>query len=161
MKRSIQLLVGCCVGIAVLLLQPSLSQADEIVSTVNVLRNALDAVALGEQQGRQVLFIQIDHIAKGEVKSIPYPLRLGSEYLVVAVGDHNRILDIDLGVQVVGGPVIGADQSESNVAMVTIPRVSPVVAGRDVIRFDFSVQAYTVARNHNDGFYALIVYRMD
>ena len=43
-----------------------------IVSTINVLRKVLELVAIGEGEKRQVLFIQINNIKKGEVNTQTY-----------------------------------------------------------------------------------------
>lgn len=122
------------------------------VSTVDVLKRTLAAVGKIEQNGGQVLFIQIDNVHKDYTKSQTYELGSGATYTIAAIGDDDRIDDIDLKVLDANGLTVAEDQDAQNIAVVAL-------APRRSQRFSLKVNPYAMKRGANDGFYALIVAR--
>lgn len=130
----------------------SLTDARAQVSAKNVLERAGAVVEKLEEQDAQVLFIQVDNISKEQIATQSYALEPGSTYAIVAVGDQDRIQDIDLAVADSDGDIVGKDNDESNLAIVKIkPRVKET--------FKIAVKGYKMTRS--DGFYAIIICRLD
>ncbi|MEK7728996.1 MAG: hypothetical protein AAB354_11325 [candidate division KSB1 bacterium] len=128
------------------------SAAHAQVTTANVLTRVVAAVATIEKAKSQILFIQIDNLKNGSTDSQTYSLSAGSAYSVIAIGDEQRIQDLDLEVYDENNSKVGEDSDAQNVAKVTVrPRWSGT--------FTFAVSAYRMS--HQDGFYGIIVYRED
>jgi len=88
------------------------------------MKAAAVCVAKEEAQGNQVLFVQIDVVRKGFTSSQTLTLGAGSKYRIYAIGDGNRIVDIDLSVDDADGNEVGKDNDFTNVAIVEV-RVEP------------------------------------
>lgn len=100
------------------------------------------------------MFIQVDHISRGMTASQTYTLNGGSRYSMLALGDEGRITDIDLEVYDESGNLVGRDNDTMNIAKVTI-------SAPDTGRYKFKVKAYSFKSGFSDGFYALVLYRID
>jgi hypothetical protein len=122
------------------------------VSMQNVMKRASAVVEKLESQKAQILFMQIDTLEKGDISTQSYNLEAGQEYAIVAIGDEERIQDIDLVVVDDNAKVIGKDDDEENIALV---KVKPKKSGT----FNLGVKGFKMARN--DGFYAVIICRID
>lgn len=126
--------------------------ADAQVSAVNVLKRAAAAIEKVESDGAQVLFVQIDNLNKGQTSTQTYTLAAGHKYAVIAIGDDERIQDLDLIVFDEDDDEAGRDSDDKNVAVVQLkPRKST--------NYKFSVKGYKMSRE--DGFFALVVCRLD
>src|SRR5690349_3980125 len=90
------------------------------VSATNVLKRATAIVEKLEEQKAQVLFLQVDNIEKEKISTQTYTLESGSTYAIVAIGDADRIQDIDLVVVDENGDVAGKDTDDANVAIVKV-----------------------------------------
>lgn len=105
-----------------------------------------------EEKGAQVLTIQIDNIKKDQISLKNYTLEAGEEYAIIAIGDQERIQDIDLAVLDKGNNLVGKDSDDSNVAIV---KVTP----SRTQSYSIGVKGYKMSRI--DGFYAIIICRFD
>ena len=123
------------------------------VSMLDVSKRTFSAVAHEEEKGNQVLFMQINSVAKETVNFQTYHLDGGSTYKVYAIGDDNRILDIDLEVLDEEGKRLGMDDDDQNVAIVRFnnPRSQKVT---------FRAWPSKLAKGVNDGFFGLVVLRL-
>jgi hypothetical protein len=124
------------------------------VSTQDVLKRTLAIVALEESRDNQVLFIQVDVISRDVIKSQTYTLPGGSRYRVYAIGDGGRIADLDLEVRDSDNDLVKKDDDDSNVAIVEF-RVARTE------KFTFKVDAAKMKPGAKDGFYGLVVVRLD
>ncbi|HEY0458738.1 MAG TPA: hypothetical protein VGC97_06255 [Pyrinomonadaceae bacterium] len=122
------------------------------VSAANVLKRASAIVDKLESQKAQVLFLQVDNIEKEKISTQTYTLEAGSTYAVVAIGDEERIQDIDLVVVDDEGEVAGKDTDEANVAIVK-------VKSKKTQAYKIGVKGYKMAKN--DGFFAIVICRLD
>jgi hypothetical protein len=145
---------AACVVFAVVATSAQPPRAEAQVSTLNVLKRTTAAVALEEAAQHQVLFIQIDNVARNSVKSQTYTLTGGSRYRVYAIGDDDRITDIDLAVYDGNNNLITKDDDEANVAIVGFSL-------RNTTKVTFKVTPAEMKRGVQDGFYGLVVVRMD
>jgi len=123
-----------------------------IISTTAIFKQIITVVGTMEDNDAQVLFAQLDNIEKGMVSTQSYYLEGGSTYMVVAIGDGERLTDIDLQVLDSDEDLVGEDKDDSNVAVVS---VSPSYGEK----FYFRVSAY--AMDSNDAFYGIVVCRTD
>lgn len=124
------------------------------VSTLPVLKRAVAAVDKEEDRGNQVLLLQVDSVQKGSTKSQTITLAAGSKYRVYAIGDDNRIVDIDLSIDDADGKEVGKDDDDKNVAIVEV-RVAKTQ------RYTLKTTPFKLKENIKDGFFALIVVRVD
>lgn len=155
MKKLIFLTVLTCTFFA---LQAQFSQLNsglvnsqsQIVSTQTVLLRVAEAIKTIEDLNKQVLFVQVDNISKGVTSSQTYQLSGGEEYVIAAIGDEDRITDIDLEVYDSNGYLVGKDTKTSNVAVV-------IVQASSTQTYKFKIKGY--AMSQNDGFYGIIVSR--
>ncbi|MCC6280376.1 MAG: hypothetical protein IT262_07245 [Saprospiraceae bacterium] len=129
------------------------------VSVKEILRKAILLVAAIEEQGHQILLVQLDNVKAGGSSSQTYPLSSGSTYMIVAMGDE-RIKDIDLCVYDAAGVKIKCDADEKNVAIVSL-------VSSESDRYKFTVKPFAMESvqegfkdSFKDGFFALIVARM-
>jgi hypothetical protein len=122
------------------------------VSAANVLKRAAAIVEKLESQKAQVLFLQVDNIEKDKISTQTYTLEAGSTYAVVAIGDEERIQDIDLVVVDEDGEIDGKDTDDANVAIVK-------VKSKKTQAYKIGVKGYKMAKN--DGFYAIVICRLD
>lgn len=128
------------------------SDATAQVSAVNVLKRAAAAIEKVEADGAQVLFVQIDNLKKGQTSTQTYTLAPGHKYAAIAIGDDERIQDLDLIVLDDDDDEAGRDSDDKNVAVVQLkPRASTT--------YKFAVKGYKM--NRDDGFFALILCRLD
>jgi hypothetical protein len=121
------------------------------VSTLEVLQRTAMLVGLEEGKGNQVLLVLIDHVAQGGTTTQTYTLSGGNTYRVYAVGDDNRIADIDLAVYS-NGNLVRRDDKEANVAAVSF------FVGVTQ-KFAFKVTPYKLRPGARDGFYGLVIVR--
>ena len=128
------------------------SRVSAQVSTANVLGRVLAAVVAIESNDQQVLFIQVNNLDRGMRTSQSYRLDDNSSYTILAIGDEERIQDIDLVVYDGKGKEVGRDKDAQNIAMVTL---TPRREGT----FKFTVEGYRM--NARDGFYGIILYRLN
>ncbi|MBX9626916.1 MAG: hypothetical protein K2X82_24155 [Gemmataceae bacterium] len=124
------------------------------VTTLPVLKRALTIVAKEEGDDNQVLFMMVDAVKKGQTKSQTMTLDAGATYHVYAVGDDNRIKDIDLKVDDADGKEVGRDEDDTNLAIVEL-RV------RKTQQFKFKVEPFRMRAGVGDGFFALIIVRVE
>jgi hypothetical protein len=138
------------VGVALAVCQAGRAQ----VTTLPVLKRTLTVVANEEAKSSQVLFVQVDHVERGFSKTQTYTLTAGSTYRVWAIGDDDRILDIDLEVLDKDGDRVVKDDDDRNEALVQF-RVSKTQ------HFTLKVVPYKMKEGVKDGFYSLVVVRVD
>lgn len=122
------------------------------VSTQKILTRVLDFVKDAEMQKGQILFMHVDNIDLGEEKSVYYTLKAGHKYGIIALGDDDRALDIDLSVSDDKAYKVGQDKTKANSALV---RVQPKHDGIFVIH----IKANEMIEKRKDGFYGLIIMR--
>src|SRR5262249_35509632 len=139
-------------GAAGLLLAAGAAHAQ--ISTLSVLKRGLACAAMEEGQSNQILLFQIDSLRRGFTKSQTYTLPGGADYRVYAIGDDDRIEDIDLEVFDAGGRLVAKDIDDSNVAIVNF-RVTRTQ------KYEFKVNPYKMKDGAPDGFYSLVVVRID
>jgi hypothetical protein len=92
-------------------------------------------------------------LAHEEVNNQTYHLEAGSGYKVYAIGDDNRILDIDLEVLDEEGKRIGVDDDDQNVAIVRFEN-------KKSQKVTLRAWPSKLANGINDGFFGLVVVRM-
>lgn len=126
--------------------------ANAQVSVTGVMKRALAAIEKLEGEEAQILFVQVDNISKGQLSTQTYTLDKGSRYAVIALGDEERIQDIDLVVVDEDGEVAGKDSDDKNVAVVQLqPKKKQV--------FKLAVKGYKMSRD--DGFFGIVICRLD
>ncbi len=138
-------------GLTVLFWGFGTSAANAQVSTQNVLKRVSAVVEKLEGQGAQILFIQVDAIKQEQLSTQTYALQGGSTYAVVAVGDEDRIQDIDLAVVDEEGDLAGKDTDDSNLAVVKFKSTASQT-------YKFGVKGYKMSKK--DGFFAIVVARL-
>jgi hypothetical protein len=123
------------------------------VSMLEASKRTFSVIGHEEDKGNQVLFMQINSVAKETANNQSYQLQAGSVYKIYAVGDDNRILDIDLEVLDEDGKRLGMDNDDQNVAIVRFenPKSQKI-----------TLRAWPgkLANGVNDGFFGLVVVRM-
>jgi len=124
------------------------------VSALEVMKAAAVCVALEEARGNQVLLVQIDVATKGFTRSQTLTLQAGSKYRIYAIGDGNRIVDIDLSVDDADGNEVGKDNDFTNVAIVEV-RVAKTQ------QYTLKAHPYKLKDGIKDGFFAFIIVRID
>ena len=123
-----------------------------LVSTAEIFKRIVITVGKLESMGCQILFAQLDNIKRNYVDTQTYALQSGSSYSIVAIGDEERVQDIDLKVLDENNNVVGKDDDSENIAMV---QVSPRRSGK----FKIIVSGYEM--NRSDAFYGIIIARND
>ena len=118
------------------------------------MKAAAVCVAKEEAQGNQVLLVQIDVATKGFTRSQTLTLRAGSKYRIYAIGDGNRIVDIDLSVDDADGKEVGKDNDDKNVAIVEV-RVAKTQ------QYTLKAHPYKLKDGIKDGFFAFIIVRIN
>ena len=124
------------------------------VSALEVMKAAAVCVAKEEAQGNQVLLVQIDVATKGFTRSQTLTLQAGSKYRIYAIGDGNRIVDIDLSVDDADGNEVGKDNDFTNVAIVEV-RVAKTQ------QYTLKAHPFRLKDGIKDGFFAFIIVRID
>jgi hypothetical protein len=127
-------------------------EAKAQISVKNVMDRASTAIDKLEESGAQVLYMQVDVLKRDDIGLSSYTLEAGNEYAIVAIGDADRIKDIDMAVLDSSNNPVGKDNDETNVAIV---KVTP----KRTQTFKFGVKGHEMTRN--DGFYALIICRLN
>lgn len=122
------------------------------ISVSNVMDRAKTVVDKLEDEGYQVLYMKIDNIKKDAIALDSYPLTAGNKYAIIAIGDADRIQDIDLAVLDGNSELAGKDNDDSNLAIV---KVNPSKSQT----YKIGVKGYQMSKN--DGFYAIIICRLD
>ncbi|MCA1964401.1 MAG: hypothetical protein LDL31_10690 [Prosthecobacter sp.] len=128
--------------------------ASAIVGTQEILKRLLAAIMTVEKLNYQVLLTQTDSVRHDTPSTMTYTLTAGSFYKVIALGDNDRVADIDLKVYDENDNLVGSDDDDTNVAEVN---VSPKWTGK----FKFVVDAYKMNSGYNDAFYGLVVARKE
>ena len=118
------------------------------------MKAAAVCVALEEARGNQVLLVQIDVATKGFTRSQTLTLQAGSKYRIYAIGDGNRIVDIDLSVDDADGKEVGKDNDFTNVAIVEV-RVAKTQ------QYTLKAHPFRLKDGIKDGFFAFIIVRID
>ena len=121
-----------------------------IVSVKPVLRQVVPVVGLLERCGSQVLAVYMDCVARDGEKTFECELPSSPAYRCVALGDEERIQDIDVRVYDPLGNWVGEDRDETNVAAVEF---RAELDGK----YQFQVTPYEIY--HDDGFCGLIISR--
>lgn len=145
MKTKARLLIAL-----LFLMLPALAPA--IVSTADVLKRLVSLAALLEGKDYQLLMAQVDFVTRNGSSSMTYELAKGETYRIVAIGDDERVFDIDLRALDENDRLVGNDDDETNIAEVSI---TPKWTGK----FRFEVSAHRMAKSINDAFYALVIAR--
>jgi hypothetical protein len=130
------------------------SPAQAQVTTLPILKRTLAVVAKEEAIGNQIIFVTIDNVEKGANKSHNITLPANAKYRIYAVGDDERILDIDLVVLDSNGREVGRDDDDQNVAIVEV-RV------RRTQQYTLKVIPDKLKAGVQDGFFSLVVVRID
>ncbi|MBS1792524.1 MAG: hypothetical protein JSS81_01650 [Acidobacteria bacterium] len=121
------------------------------VTAQNVLKRASALVQKLEAQKAQILFLQIDNVKQEQISTQSYQLEAGKKYVIVAIGDQDRIQDIDLVVANEDDEVVGKDNDETNAAVVQF-------TAETTGSYKMAVQGYKMSKK--DGFYAIVICRM-
>lgn len=124
------------------------------VPTANLLSRVIQVVQIMEQNNSQVLMMKMDNLTRGQSATIAYELSAGQTYHIVAVGDADRISDIDLSAMNDNGVILASDRKAENIAVVTL---TPTTSGV----FYFKVSPYAFVGSKQDGFFGLLVTRAD
>ncbi len=143
---SLGLLLGLACGLR--------GDAQAQVSTMNVLKRTAAAVALEEQRDEQVLFIQVDHVSRNNQRKQTYPLDGNARYRIYAIGDDDRITDIDLSVLNDRNLLVKRDNDAENIAIVDF-------AVQQAGNYTFQVNPYRMRSGARDGFFSLILVRLE
>jgi len=141
-------------GLIIILMGTMPQVASAQISALEVMKAAAVCVAKEEAQGNQVLFVQIDVVSKGFTRSQTLTLRAGSKYRIYAIGDGNRIVDIDLSVDDADGNEVGKDNDFTNVAIVEV-RVAKTQ------QYTLKAHPFRLKDGIKDGFFAFIIVRID
>jgi hypothetical protein len=123
------------------------------VSVMPVVERCSTVIAELEKQDAQILLFQIDHVSKGGTSSQTYTLRGGNDYFIIAIGDEERIADVDLCVYDSDGDKVKCDADDKNIAIVDF-------TSKIEQKYKFVVSAYKMNEDYTDGFFGLIVARM-
>lgn len=86
------------------------------VSTAEIFKRIVITVGKLESMESQILFAQLDNIKRNSVNTQTYTLQSGSSYTIVAIGDEERVQDIDLKVLDENNNVFGKDDDSENIA---------------------------------------------
>lgn len=125
------------------------------ISINDVLTRTTRAIQREEQMENQILFVQIDNVAKDRTSTQTYTLPADATFRVYAIGDDDRIADIDLEVLDASGTVIGKDEDDQNVAIVALR------SGTAARRVSIKVNPYAMKGGVNDGFFSILIVRID
>ena len=124
-----------------------------IVSSYGTVELVQKVVSVEEDQDNQSLFVQVDNATRGGAKTQTYALNTGETYRIYAVGDQQRIRDIDLAVYSPSGSYIIEDSDSSNIALVQF-------AARSTGYYTLKITPYSMTSGIRDGFYGLVVVRV-
>jgi len=122
-----------------------------VVSVDGIMGRLLETIEFTENNDWQVIFLQVDNLVQKQVSRQTYTLEADSGYVLVALGDGNRITDIDLQVYDDSGKLLGEDKDDSNVALVEMET-------KQQTKVTLSVSAWSMEAN--DGFFALLIARI-
>lgn len=122
------------------------------ISVQDLLSSINDSAKRIEEDGGQILLINIDNIDFKQEKTTYYTLKAESKYGIMAIGDNERISNIDLSVSDDKAYPVGVDNSVLNTAIV---KVQPKHEGIFVIH----VKASAMVGKIKDGFFGLIIFR--
>ena len=141
MKRIVSILI------AIMLFS---SPAFGLVSTKEIFKRIIFTADKLENMGSQILFSQLDNIDRDSVDTQTYPLKSGNSYIIIALGDDERVQDIDLEVLDENNNVVGRDADGENIAIVEVrPKWSGI--------FKIRVSGYEMSSS--DAFYGIIIAR--
>ncbi|MCX6212829.1 hypothetical protein [Spirosoma sp.] len=101
----------------------------------------------------QVLFVMIDYVTRDGSATQSLHLSSDNRYRVIAIGDDNRIRDIDLYVLNEYGSEVAKDPDDKNIAACTFRPASSGI-------YKFKVKPYKMLEEVKDGFFGLIVSRI-
>ncbi|MBQ4143808.1 MAG: hypothetical protein IJD43_10065 [Thermoguttaceae bacterium] len=122
------------------------------VSSVPILKNSVVVAMALEEKGAQLLHMNISDLEKGGASTYTARLASGSSYVVVAVGDDERVQDLDLQVYDENDNLVEEDNDSKNIA---VAQVAPKWTGE----FKCKVSGYRMS--HDDAFYAILIFRVD
>ncbi|HRW93588.1 MAG TPA: hypothetical protein P5560_11615 [Thermotogota bacterium] len=121
-----------------------------VVSVDGIMGRLMETIAFTENNDWQIVFLQVDNLVQNQVSRQTYTLEADSGYVLVALGDGNRITDIDLQVYDDSGKLLGEDKDDSNAAIVEVET-------KQQTKVTLSVSAWSMEAN--DGFFALLIAR--
>jgi len=121
-----------------------------VVSVDGIMGRLMETIAFTENNDWQIVFLQVDNLVQNQVSRQTYTLQADSGYVLVALGDGNRITDIDLQVYDDSGKLLGEDKDDSNAAIVEVET-------KQQTKVTLSVSAWSMEAN--DGFFALLIAR--
>jgi len=121
-----------------------------VVSVDGIMGRLMETIAFTENNDWQIVFLQVDNLVQNQVTRQTYTLQADSGYVLVALGDGNRITDIDLQVYDDSGKLLGEDKDDSNAAIVEVET-------KQQTKVTLSVSAWSMEAN--DGFFALLIAR--
>jgi hypothetical protein len=147
-KRTVQLL--CC-GVLWVLCTTAASAQVSTRRVRELVSSAADQVEKDDTD--QIYLIQIDFVQKDGTSAQTYSVSSSNRYRVVAIGDDNRIKDLDLYVLDQYGNEVAKDSDNKNLAVVSF---RPSSSGA----YKFRVKPYSMVDGANDGFYGLIISRI-
>ncbi len=120
-----------------------------VSSVVGNLAQVLDSL---EESGAQHLYSHIAAVSRGGSYSTTYVLEARETFVICAVGDGDRVQDVDVTVEDENGNVVGKDDDESNLGVV---KVTPKWTGRFTIR----VTAASLRSGVSDAFHGVVIAR--
>lgn len=141
-------------GMIIVLVGTMPQAASAQVSALEVMKIAALFAGLEEAQGNQVLLVHISVATKGFTTSQTLTLQAGSKYRIYALGDGNRIVDIDLSVDDADGKEVGKDNDDKNVAIVEVRVVKTQ-------QYTLKAYPYKLKNGIKDGFFAFLIVRID
>lgn len=120
------------------------------ISTLNVLKRTGVIVATIEEKQQQIEFMMVDSVSKGSSAGTTYSFTAGNTYGIVAIGDDDRISDIDLEIFDDSGKLVAKDNDDKNVAVASFTPTRTQVHKIRVSPYQMSTQ---------DGFYSIVIFR--
>ena len=121
-----------------------------VVSVDGIMGRLMETIAFTENNDWQIVFLQVDNLVQNQVTRQTYTLQADSGYVLVALGDGNRITDIDLQVYDDSGKLLGEEKDDSNAAIVEVET-------KQQTKVTLSVSAWSMEAH--DGFFALLIAR--
>lgn len=118
------------------------------VSCVEVLKRSLAIIAIAEDKECQVLHMNMSTVDRGSTSAYSTELKAGVSYAIIAVGDGDRVQDLDLSVYDEYNNLVEKDDDSSNVAIVN-------VRPRRTQTYRCVVKGYSMSRP--DAFYSIII----
>ncbi|QGJ70566.1 Hypothetical protein PBC10988_22630 [Planctomycetales bacterium 10988] len=127
--------------------------AAEPISSLGVFKRTTITVSLAENEGHQILFTTIGLMQRDSSKTHPYVLKGENHYKVFAIGDDDRITDVDLAIYDEQGKLIKQDDSSGNISEIEFD----VDTEQTIL---MKVEPYAMKEGLQEGFYGLVVIRL-